>query len=77
MQVSNFRSLNGILFLVEYPLLNLVFAFCLAWFTLDWLHNLYSIFALRRKLKRGLPPDPHKNWRRSAPLYRCANGYTA
>ena len=73
-QVSNFRSLNGILFLVEFPLLNLVFAFCLAWFTLYWLRNLYSIFALRRKLKRGLPPDPHKNWRRSAPLYRCANG---
>lgn len=73
-QISNFRSLNGILFIVERPLLNLTFAFCFAWFTVYWLQNLHSIFALRRKLKRGLPSDHHKNWRWSAPLHRCANG---
>lgn len=74
MQISNYRSLDGILFIVERPLLNLTFAFCFAWFAVYWLHNLHSIFALRRKLKRGLPSDHHKNWRRSAPLYRFADG---
>ena len=62
------------LFLVEYPVTALVFTFCYLWLALTSLQNLFCIFALRRKLKRGLPPDHHKNWRWSAPLYRCANG---
>lgn len=72
--ILNYRSRGDILFIVEQPLLSLIFAFCFAWITLVWLQNLYSVFTLRRKLKRGLPPDHHKNWRRSAPLYRFADG---
>ena len=65
---------DGFLFFVEHPLTALVFAFSHLWFALTSLQNLFCIFALRRKLKRGLPPDHHKNWRWSAPLHRCANG---
>lgn len=65
---------DGFLFFVEHPPTALVFAFSHLWFALTSLQNLFCIFALRRKLKRGLPPDHHKNWRWSAPLHRCANG---
>lgn len=65
---------DGFLFFVEHPLTALVFAFSHLWFALTSLQNLFCIFALRKKLKRGLPPDHHKNWRWSAPLHRCANG---
>ena len=71
---SELFSGDGFLVLVEYPLTALVFAFSHLWFALTSLQNLFCIFALRRKLKRGLPPDHHKNWRWSAPLHRCANG---
>ena len=71
---SELFSGDGFLNLVEYPLTALVFAFCYLSLMLTSLQNLYCIFSLRRKLKRGLPPDHHKNWRRSAPLHRCANG---
>ena len=71
---SELFSGDGFLVLVEYPLTALVFAFCYLSLMLTSLQNLYCIFALRRKLKRGLPPDHHKNWRWSAPLHRCANG---
>lgn len=71
---SELFSGDGFLNLVEYPLTALVFAFCYLSLMLTSLQNLYCIFSLRRKLKRGLPPDHHKNWRWSAPLHRCANG---
>lgn len=71
---SELFSGDGFLNLVEYPLTALVFTFCYLSLMLTSLQNLYCIFSLRRKLKRGLPPDHHKNWRRSAPLHRCANG---
>ena len=71
---SELFSGDGFLNLVEHPLTALVFAFCYLSLMLTSLQNLYCIFSLRRKLKRGLPPDHHKNWRRSAPLHRCANG---
>lgn len=71
---SELFSGDGFLNLMEYPLTALVFAFCYLSLMLTSLQNLYCIFSLRRKLKRGLPPDHHKNWRWSAPLHRCANG---
>ena len=71
---SELFSGDGFLNLVEHPLTALVFAFCYLSFMLTSLQNLYCIFSLRRKLKRGLPPDHHKNWRWSAPLHRCVNG---
>ena len=71
---SELFSGDGFLNLVEYPLTALVFAFCYLSLMLTSLQNLYCIFSLRRKLKRGLPPDHHKNWRWSAPLHRCVNG---
>ena len=71
---SELFSGDGFLNLVEHPLTALVFAFCYLSLMLTSLQNLYCIFSLRRKLKRGLPPDHHKNWRWSASLHRCANG---
>lgn len=71
---SELFSGDGFLNLVEHPLTALVFAFCYLSLMLTSLQNLYCIFSLRRKLKRSLPPDHHKNWRWSAPLHRCVNG---
>lgn len=70
----SFSTPKRILFLIESPLYYLSWFLCYAWALLAALRDMYCIVALRIKLKRGLPPDHHKNWRWSAPLYRCANG---
>ena len=63
-----------ILFLVEFPVLILFWFVFAVWNLFSTARGLYCISALRSRLRRGLPPDHHKNWRRSAPLYQCANG---
>lgn len=63
-----------ILFLVEFPALVLLWFGFAAWSILSAARDLYCISALRTRLRRGLPPDHHKNWRRNAALYRCASG---
>lgn len=73
MNLFSLYSLHPSLVFVEFPAITFSLILFGLWNIVSAGWGFYSISALRRRLKNGLPPNHHKNWRRYASLYRCIN----
>lgn len=73
MNLFSLYSGHPALLFVEFPVITLLWFLFALWNILSAAWAFYCISALRVRLNHGLPPDHHKNWRRSAPLYQFVN----
>lgn len=62
--------------LVEMPLLSCCMYLCILGALFLAARDVYHIFRLSRRLRRGYPPDHRKNWHATARVYRISRGIT-